>query len=343
MARASTGLACALLALLAPAVSRADPAADFYRGKRVNFYIGSTVGGSYDFYARLIARHLPRHLPGNPAIVARNMPGASSLIAANFIGNVAARDGTAVGVINSAAPFQQLFGVEAARFDAPGANWLPSPSGFSALLVVASHAPAKTFADLRDHEVLMATLSPGSTPGFYAAVFNDLFKLKLKAITGHPGMPEAYLAMQRGEIDGFPSTPWLSLLRNYADLMEQKKLRLLLQYGPARIAELPDVPFAADLTTNEEDRRLLDLAMAPLVLGFPYLMPPGVPQERVAAMRKAMMDTMKDEAFLADAAKQTLDIAPVTGEESQRIVQAAYASPPAVIARVQRIYGSQAK
>ena len=116
-----------------------------------------------------------------------------------------------------------------------------------------------------------------------------------------------------------------------------------MQYGPSRVAELPDVPFAADLTTSEEDRQLLDLAMAPLVLGFPYLMPPGVPKERVEAMRKAMMETMKDEAFLADAAKQTLDIAPVSGEDAQRIVQAAYASPPAVISRVQRIYGSLTK
>ena len=343
MARALPGLLLAFLALAAPSLARADAVADFYRGKKVNFYVGSTPGGSYDFYARAIAKHLPRYLPGNPAIVVQNMPGASSLIAGNYIGNVAARDGTAVGAINSAAPFQTLFGVEAAKFDAPGANWLPSPSGFSAVLVVAAHAPAKTFADLREHQVLMATLSPGSTPGFYAAVFNDLFKLKLKAITGHPGMPEAYLAMQRGEIDGFPSTPWLSLLRNYSDLMEQKKIRLLLQYGPSRVAELPDVPFAADLTTSEEDRQLLDLAMAPLVLGFPYLMPPGVPKERVEAMRKAMMETMKDEAFLADAAKQTLDIAPVSGEDAQRIVQAAYASPPAVISRVQRIYGSLTK
>ncbi len=324
-------------------VVRAEPVSDFYQGKSITMIVGSPAGTAYDLYARTISRHLPRHIPGAPTQVLQNMPGAGSLVAANYIANVAPRDGTVIGAINSAVPFQQLFGVTAVRFDAKNVNWLPSPAGFSAVIVVSRDAPAQTFAELRQKEVLIATLSPGATPSFYTAVFNDLFGTKLKPITGHPSMPAALLAMQRGEVHGFPSTPWPSLIRSYGDLYRSGKITILLQYGPERIPELKDTPFAADLVHNADDRKLLEISMAPLVLGYPYMMAEGVDPERVAAIRRAMSAVMKDQAFLEDARKQTLDITPVSGEDAQKIIQAAYEAPMAVVQRIRRIYENQSK
>jgi len=335
--------ALALALLFSSAPARADAIADFYRNKTVAFVVGSTAGGSYDLYARTIVAHISRYLPGAPNVIVQTMPGASSLIAAKYVANVAPKDGTVVGVLNSAAPFQELFGVDAARFGAPSVSWLPSPAGLQALLVVMARTKVKTLADLRDHEVLMATLAPGSTPSFYTSLFNDVFKLKMRAITGHPGMPEAYVAMQVGEVDGFASTPWLSIQRNYAELLARGKIRLLLQFGPSRIAELPDVPFAEDLATTDDDRRLIEVGTAPLVLGFPYFLAAGVAPERVEALRNAMTNVMQDSAFLADAKRQKLDISPMHAAQAQKIVNDAYDAPSNIIERIRRIYGSQSK
>jgi tripartite-type tricarboxylate transporter receptor subunit TctC len=321
----------------------ADTVTEFYRGKSLTIIVGSPAGTAYDLYARTISRHLPRHVPGAPTPVLQNMPGAGSLVAANYIANVAPRDGTVIGAINSAVPFQKLFGVTAVRFEPTRVNWLPSPAGFSAVIVVSREAPAQTFAELRRTEVLIATLSPGATPSFYTAVFNDLFGTKLKAITGHASMPAALLAMQRGEVHGFPSTPWPSLVRSYGDLYRSGQITILLQYGPERIPELKDTPFAADLVTNADDRRLLDISMAPLILGYPYMMADGVNPERVAAIRRAMISVMTDPAFLEEAKKQSLDIRPVSGEDAQRIIQAAYDAPTGVVERIRRIYENQSK
>ena len=234
---------------------------------------------------------------------------------------------SSVGAINSAAPIQELFGLAGVKFEARKTNWLPSPSGFVSLIVVSREAPAQTFAQLREREVLMATLSPGSSPSLFAAVFNEVFKTKIRGVNGHPSMPAAFLAMQRGEVHGFPSTPWSSLQRNYSELYQEKKITVLLQYGARRINELGDVPFARDLVVSEEDRTFLDIMIAPAILGYPYMMAAGTPQDRVAAIRMAMMRLFQDEAFRVEAAKLMLDIDPVPGEEVQRRIEEAYSAP----------------
>lgn len=329
--------------VIASATAKADSVFDFYKGRQLTFVVGSPPGTAYDVYARAIARHISQFIPGSPNPVLQNMPGAGSLVAANYVANVAVRDGSVIAAINSAVPFQKLFGVTAVRFDAPKMNWLPSPSGFSAVLLVSDSAPAQSFAELREKETLIATLSPGATPSFFAALFNNVFGTKLKPVTGHPSMPAALLAMQRGEVHGFPSTPWTSLKRNYSDLLAAKKLTILLQFGPSRIAEISDVPFAHDLAKADEDRRLLDIAMAPLVIGFPYMMAREVPSERVVAVRKAMIDVMNHSRFKQEAGKLTLEISPVSGEEVQRVVESAYTAPQDVLARIRRIYDSQSR
>ena len=335
-------IACAL-SLLSLQPAKADPVADFYAGKTVTIIIGSPPGGAYDLYARAIAHFLPAHLPGKPAVIIQNMPGAGSLIAANYVSNVAPRDGTIIGALNSTMPYQKLFGIPSVKFDPVNSNWLPSPSGFTALLLVSRQASVQSMADLQQRPARIATLSPGATPSFFAAIFNDVFKTKIIPITGHPSMPEALIAMQRGEVDGFPSTPWSSLQRNYAHLLAGKEITILMQYGQSRIPELGDVPFAQDIAPTPEDRELLDVAVSPTIVGFPYIMGPDIPADRVKAVRKALLDVFADPGFKAEAARMTLDVAPVTGDEAQRIVRAAYSASPSVTERIRRIYDSQVK
>ena len=322
---------------------KADQISDFYKGKTVSFVVGSPPGGAYDLYARAIAHYFPAHMPGKPQAIIQNMPGAGSLIAANYTSNVAPRDGTVVAALNSTAPYQKLFGIASVKFDPVVANWLPSPSGFTALLLVSKNAPVKTFAELRQTPTRIATLSPGATPSFFAAIFNDVFQTKIIPITGHPSMPDALIAMQRGEVDGFPSTPWTSLQRNYAHLLSSGEINILLQYGQARLSELKDVPFAQDIASTDEDKQLLDVTMAPTFLGFPYMMGPDVPPERIRAIRDAMMRVFDDAGFREEAARMKLDVAPVSGDDAQRIVRNAYSASASVTTRLRKIYDSQVK
>ena len=341
--RLSRLLLVGIASLWLAASAHADAVADFYAGRTISVIVGSPPGGVYDLYARLIARFLPAYLAGKPNVVIQNMPGAGSLIAANYVSNVAPRDGTVITALNSTVPYQKLFGVNAVKFDAVAANWLPSPSGFSAVLLVSKSAPVQSLAELQQRPARIATLSPGATPSFFAAIFNDVLKTRIVPITGHPSMPDALIAMQRGEVDGFPSTPWSSLQRNYANLYKNGEITILLQYGQARIPELVGVPFAVDIAKTEEDRKLLEVSMAPTILGFPYMMGPDVPPERVDAIRKAMMQIFDDAAFREEASRMKLDVAPVPGDEAQRIVRAAYGAGPAVTERIKRIYDSQVR
>ncbi len=330
-------LSMAFAAMLATA-ARADAISDFYEGKTVTFIIGYPPGGAYDLYARAIAKHIGRHIPGKPAVVIQNMPGAGSLAAANHVANIAAQDGTAVGAVGAALPFAPMLEPNGARFDATKINWLPSPASFVALMTVWHTAPARTFEELKSHEVLMGALTPGATPSFYAAIVNDVLKTKIRLVHGYDSMNAAMLAMQRGEAQGYPTAPVDSIKRTYGHLVNEGKIRFVLQLGGKPSPEFPDVPFVLDEARTPEDRQLLDVSMGSLKIGYPYLMGPNVPRERVAAMRKAMMDTFADADFRADAARQTLEVNPVPGEDVQKIVADAYGAPKPVLDRLRAIY-----
>jgi hypothetical protein len=320
-----------------------DEIADFYRGKTLTMVVGYPPGGSYDLYARTIARYLGNHIPGQPKFIVQNMPGAGSLTATNHIVNVAPQDGTFVGAVSATAPFAPLLEPNAARFDAVKTNWLPSPASFIVMTLVWHSSPAKTFADLKSTEVLMATLNPSSTPSFLATILNEVLKTKIKLVYGYTSMAQSLLAMERGEAEGYPSVPIDSLRRSYPQLLAENKVRLLLQLGGAPSPEFPDVPFVLDQAQSREDRQLLDMSLASLKIGYPYLIGPNVPKARVAALRKAMMDMFSDPEFKADAARQTLDVAPVTGDDVQKIVENVYNSPPALRDRLRAIYLKQAQ
>ena len=300
--RRSLAVTTVALAGVLPAVAAfADGVADFYSGKSVKLIVSSSAGGGYDTYARLISRHMGAKISGRPGIVVQNMPGAGGIKAGNFLYSVAEKDGLTIGGLQNTVSFEPLLGAKAAKFDPLKFNWLGSPNSEVGLLLVWHTSPAMTLADATRRVTVVGASGAASTPAFYARILNEVFGTKLKIISGYPGQTEAFLAMERGELEGYPSTFWGSLKATRSDWIKERKVRLLVQYGLKPHPEIPDVPVARTLAKTEADRRLLDVANAPLILGRPYVAPPGVPLDRLAALRKGLMTTFADAAFLAEA------------------------------------------
>ena len=322
-----------------PGAATADSVSDFYRGKTVTVLIGNTAGGTYDLYARTIARHLSAHIPGAPTVIAQNMPGAASLVAAGHVYNIAPQDGTVLAGLASTLPFQPLIDpVAAQKLDPVKVNWLPSPSAYGVIMLVRGDFPARTVADMKERETAMATISPGMLPAVLAATANATLGTKIKSINGHPDLASSLLALDRGEIDGYPTVPYDAIKRVYAKKFEEGKYRAMIQFGGEKSPDFPDAPLITDLVSNPEDRMLWELVMGSLKAGYSFMMGPNVPKERALAMRKAFMDVFADPKFLADAAKATLNIAPVSGEKMEAMVKEAYSMPEPVIARLRAIY-----
>jgi tripartite-type tricarboxylate transporter receptor subunit TctC len=327
-----------LLLLLTPAaLAQSDPKA-FYHGKSINMLIGYPAGGTYDLYARTIARYLGRHLSGDTKVVSQNMPGAATLQAARHVYNVAAQDGTSIAALSSSMPFLSLFQEADPVYDPIKANWLPTPSSFTTLMIVWHKVPVKTVEDLRGRETIMSTLAPGATPHFMASVVNVVLGTRIKAVTGFSNMNASLLAMERGEMEGYPTVPMSAILRTYAKQWKSGEFRPLIQIGAKKDKDAGDVPLLRDIVKNEQDRRLVDLATSPLALGYPYMMGPGVPPERVAFMRKAFMDVFRDKEFLAEAQKLTLEIDPVDGDKVQAMISDAHNAPPEMRAKLRAIF-----
>jgi tripartite-type tricarboxylate transporter receptor subunit TctC len=326
------------VATLFGAPASAEPVADFYKGKTVSLIVSSSPGGGYDTLARTIAKHLGKHVPGNPGIVVRNMPGAGGIVATNHLFNIAAKDGTVIGGVQNNTPFEPLIGTKEAKYDATKFNWLGSPSIEVGILVLWNAVPVDTLEQARTREITVGASGANSTPSFYARLLNETLGTKLKIISGYPGQTEAFLAMERGEIDGYPSVFYSSLMSTKPTWIKEKKIKLIVQYGPERQPEIAAVPFAPDLVTSPEDKLLMEAAFAPLALGRPYLMPPGAPADRVEAMRAALAATFKDAEFRAEAETIGLDINnPRTGPQTQEVVERAYKTPAHIVERLQRL------
>jgi tripartite-type tricarboxylate transporter receptor subunit TctC len=322
-------------AMLCAAPAAAESVADFYRGKTISIIVSTSTGGGYDVLARTISKYLGKHIPGNPSIVVRNMPGAGGILATNHLYNLAAKDGTVIGAVQSNTPFEPLIGTKEAKYDATKFVWLGSPSIEVALLTLWHTVPVNTVEDARQREVAVGASGANSTPSFYARLLNETLGTKLKIVVGYPGQPEAFLAMERGELDGYPSVFYSALTSTKPTWIKEKKVKLVVQYGPERHPDLADVPFAPDFVTNPEDKLLMDAAFAPLALGRPYLMPPGVPADRVEAVQAALAATFKDREFRADAESLGLDIKkPSTGAQTQEVVERAYRMPERIIERL---------
>jgi tripartite-type tricarboxylate transporter receptor subunit TctC len=331
-------IALALLGLL-PASAGADGVADFYRGKELRLIIGASVGGGYDIYARAIAKHLGDHIPGNPIIVPQDMPAGGGLAAANHIYNVAGKDGTVIGAIQNTVPLEPLFNNRQAQFDATRLSWLGTPTSETAMYLVWHASKVATLQDARTREFIVGGAGAASTPVFYGRIFNQILGIKARFVNGYPGQNEILLAVENGEVEAMTS-PFLSSIKTARpDWIPKHLVRILFQYGLRPHPELAGVPFALDLLDQEADKLLLVAASAPLGLGRPFAAPPGVPAERLAALRAAMLAVFKDPAFLADCALQRLECSdPKTADEIGSVIRAAYATPTDIRKRLIDIY-----
>ena len=325
-------VAAAILAL--GAAGQAQSPADFYKGKNVDLTIGYSAGGGYDVYARLLARHMGRFIPGNPAIVPKNMPGAGSLGLANWLYNVAPKDGTAFGTIGRGTAFDPLLGSTKAQFDAAKFNWLGSMNDEVSVCVSWYTTGITSLEQVKHNELTVGGSGQAADTDQFPKVLNATIGTKFRLVTGYPGGNDVDLAMERGEVMGRCGWSWSSVVATHKSWIDEHKINVLVQLSLSKHPDLPNVPLAMDLANNDEQRQIFKLVFARQPMGRPFLAPPDVPSDRVSVLREAFMDTMKDGDFLAEAEKMKLEINPVAGDAVQEIVQDVYKTPKPIAAAV---------
>ena len=331
-AQCLVGVVMAVFAAAAfvPNAARAQDPAAFYAGKSVELDIGYSVGGGYDLYGRLLARHLGRHIPGNPTIVPKNMEGAGSLRLANWLANAGPRDGTVFGTIGRGTPFDPILGQPGAQFTATEMSWLGSMNQEVSICASWFDSGVATYQDLLTKELLVGAVSNNDDTGQFARVMNTVLGTKMKIVAGYPGGNDVVLAMERGEVKGRCGWSWSSVLAARMSWWKEKKINVLVQLALAKHPDLPDVPLVTELAKTDAERQMLRLIFARQVMGRPFLAPPGVPADRVAALRQAFLETMADKEFRADADKAKLEIEPAAGDKVQALVKEVYATPAEV-------------
>jgi tripartite-type tricarboxylate transporter receptor subunit TctC len=335
----STRLAVGLaFACLATAASAQDSVETFYRGRAVTITVGSAVGGGYDTYARLVSRHLGRHIPGNPTIVVQNIPGAGSNKAASYIALQAPKDGTAIGAIQSGAILQPLISDQPIPHDPSKLVMLGSVNRSVYLCVVRADAPVKSFQEAFEKEVVIGTSGEGATLREMPIMLINVLGVKLRLVGGYAGSREIIVAMERNEVQGMCGMDWSSLATQQRSWISSGFVRLLAQEDLQGHPEMNrmGVPLTISFARTEDDRQVMEMLYSQNLFGRPYLVPPGVPADRVAALRAALAAMVKDPALLADAEKIGLDIGPMGGEELQALVAKLYALPPRIIERAKQ-------
>jgi tripartite-type tricarboxylate transporter receptor subunit TctC len=329
---------CSALFVSPLSVSAQTPA-EFYRDKQVKFVVSSSVGGGFDTYTRVIARHVHKHMAGGPAFVVQNMAGAGGVRAANFLYSVAPKDGTTIGLFQNSVPFEPLYGNKQALFDANLLQWLGSPSQEFAVFAIWHTVPVDKIEDARTHELVIGAPGSNSSPAFYGRLFQSVFDIKIKILAGYPGANEVLLAMERGENDGNSSAYWSSLKAVRPDWIAENKLKFLVQYGAYPHPELPGVPFALDILKDPVKHEMMAVASAPLIMGRPIAAPSGVPAARIAALRTALAETFKDPDYLAECATLRLECGdPISAQTVTQSVARGYKATPEVVRRLQQIY-----
>lgn len=330
---ASAALTAAVASAAIPPAVRAD---DFYKGRQITVVIGFGVGGGYDAYGRLLARHIAGHIPGRPTVVVQNMEGAGSVRASNYVYVNAAKDGTVIAAVNQNMAMYSLLGGKAAQFDARRFHWIGSLVGSNGLLYTWHTSPTRTLADARARETPLGGTGTNSDSHIFPTVINKLLGTRFKVINGYAGgSKEIHIAIERGEVEGRGGNSWAALYASNADWVDQGKLNFLVQIGakPEPAPQLKGVPLLIDLVTGVDDKQAVEVITLPTVMGYAYWLAPEVPAERVALLRKAFDEMVKDPAFIADAARAKMMIAPQTGSELATLVSRAAGMPKHVLAR----------
>jgi tripartite-type tricarboxylate transporter receptor subunit TctC len=317
---------------------------DFYKGRNISLIVSTDSGTGYDLYARTIARHWPKYIPGQPAIIVQNMAGAGGLRAANLLYNVSSKDGLTIGMVQSNVPYEPLYENKQATFDPLSFNWLGTPGQETSTMIVWHTVPVRTLDEAKKRGLTLGATGAASTPAFYARVITALIGVPITTVTGYKNQNEIFLSMERGENEGSAGTFYSTMKANKPHWLAEKKIRILLQYGNHPNPELKEVPFAMDLIKDAESRDIMELAAAPLAIGRPLLAPPGVPKELVEILRKSVTTTFADSEYKADCAKQAIDCdSSLSGEAIDRILRKSYASPDSVRKRLLEIYSATGK
>jgi len=330
---AATRVVIALLFAAAawPASTAAQTVEEFYRNKSITMLVGGGAGGGYDTYARVFARHLSRHIPGNPNIIAKNMPAAAGLAAASTLYSAADKDGSTIAAFTNGAAMDPLFGNPGARYDAQRFNWLGSIGKLQNVCATWHRSSVTTVADARTRDVIVAAAGATSNTAIVPKALNALIGTRFKVIAGYDTGAGLTLAIERGEAEGICGLSWSTMKASRPHWIKEKLLHVLVQMGLAKLAELPDVPSALELVTDPESKSVLELILIRQEAGRPFAAPPGVPLDRLAALRRAFDVTLDDPEFRADADKAQLEIEPLTAAEIERLLAEAYGTPSPIV------------
>jgi tripartite-type tricarboxylate transporter receptor subunit TctC len=310
--------------------ARAQSVEEFYKGKTISLLIGFSVGGGYDLYARHLARHMGKHIPGKPTIVPQNMAGAGSLRAANFVYSAAPKDGTAFGTFARTTGINPLL-ESGATFDGTKFSWLGSVTNDISTCVSWHTSAVKTWDDFLTKPITLGGQGPSSEPDIFANLYKNVFGAKVKLVAGYPGTNEITLAMERGEVEGLCGLSWSTIKTRHAQWLKDGKINLIVQASFKKDPELGHVPLVMDLTQDKEKRQIMTLFLAAQEMARPFAAPPGIPADRKAALVAAFDATMKDPEFLAEAKKLDLDVNPVSGAAIDKLLGELYSTPKGVI------------
>jgi tripartite-type tricarboxylate transporter receptor subunit TctC len=333
-------LLCASLLLigLAATSAGAQTVEQFYRAHSVSLIVGFNVGGAYDPYARMVARHLPKYLPGAPAIVVKNMQGAGSVLAANHLYNVSPKDGSELGLIAGSSAIEPLFAVRPTQFDGQKFTWIGSANDEIGGCFAWHSSPFATAADLFKNDMIIG--ASGTSNLDFPTALNAVLGTRMKLVRGYNGTSSIMFAIERQEVQGMCGMVYAPLQTAHPDWLHDKKIRMLMQIGLEPNPRLSDVPFVMDFAKSEDDKRVLRLVVGWTIMGRPFLAPPGIPDDRKAALRRAFDLTMRDPALLEEAARQRLDIAAIGGEQIDKFLQDVYTAPKPLIERAGKILAS---
>lgn len=323
-------------ALLAASSAHAQSAEPFFKGKVINVYIGFAPGGTYDYYSRLFARFIGKHIPGNPTVVPQSMPGAGSFQAANFIYAVAPKDGTALGMITQTVAIEDALRSPGVQYKAVELSWIGRMSAILELHFTWKTSKAKTMADAMTHDIPLAGTGPGSPSQAYPKLLNALAGTRFKIISGYPGSTQGMMAMERGEVDG-ALTSWNTLNRTKKDWLDNRQINLLVQYAFERHRDIPDVPTIIEIGKTPEARQIFAFFISSAAVGRSIVAPPGLPPERLRILRAAFDAMLKDPELLAEIEKTGLEFAPGSGAQLQKLIADAVGAPPDVVERTKTI------
>ena len=329
MSRTAT-IGLALLGAVLGFSAHADPVEDFYKGREVTVIVTGSLGSNYEIYARLITHGMSKFLPGHPTMVIRSMNGGGHVVGTNYLYNVAPKDGSVLGAIGETMPLTQVLQPELVRFDAARFNWIGNPNVANLTLAAWHTSGITSIADAEQRELIVGASGPTSPSGQIPRALNNVLGTKFKIIIGFPGAA-IDVAMERGEVQARGSAQYEWWKTAHADWLAEKKIRILLQVGLRRDPGLPDVPLLTDLARNDAERQIFKLLSSTVVVGRPLVTAPDVPPDRVAALRTAFADTMRDPEFLAEAKRVKLDINPVLADELQKIVEDLVHTPADVV------------